>query len=57
MGVVSMLVIWALWGIATKRTARWNRRRFSFAYVVLGALALPIIAITGHLGGVLTSGS
>ena len=53
MGVVSMLIIWALWAMR-RNDLRDETPRFSFAYIILGGLALPIIAITGHLGGVLS---
>ena len=52
MGVVSMAVIWAL--LALRRgESRHETVTLSPAYTALAVLSLPIIAITGHLGGIL----
>lgn len=53
MGVVSMAVVFGLWALR-RNELRGDTTTFRPAYVVLGVLALPIIAITGHLGGILS---
>ena len=55
LGIVSMLIIWGLWGLR-RNELREETKTFRIAYIVLGVLALPVIAITGHLGGILISG-
>ncbi len=51
MGVVSMAVIWGLWALR-RGESRQETVTLRPAYIVLAALSFPIIAITGHLGGI-----
>ena len=55
MGITSMLIIWGLWFLR-RGEAKSEDIKLGPAYIALGILAFPIIAITGHLGGILTSG-
>ena len=53
MGVVSMAIIWALWAMR-RGEAKAETVALSPAYIALAALSFPIIALTGHLGGILS---
>ena len=55
LGLTSLAIIWLLWGLR-RNEMRGETTTFRIAYVALGVLALPIIAITGHLGGILVAG-
>ena len=53
LGIVSMVVIGGLWALR-RNELRGESVTFRRAYIVLGVLALPVIALTGHLGGILS---
>src|SRR5205807_10210631 len=53
LGTSSTVLIWLLAGWRT-RLRREPGRRLSAAYVALGLIAAAVVALTGHLGGILS---
>ncbi len=52
LSVIVTVLMWILWGLRSRRKS--GGPPLSRAYLILGFLALVIVAITGHLGGILS---
>jgi hypothetical protein len=53
LGVITTLLMLALWAIRAKQPINADQP-LSRAYIILGALTLCVISVTGHFGGIVS---